>query len=232
MYPLSIDSNHAEIEKLLKILHEIPEQMCSSPQPEFLYTLAKSVPTDGTIVEIGTCAGKSLISMAMARRSVIGSQVHSIDIEKHPCVEKYIEKAGVKSWTHLIIGESTKVAQSWTKPIDLLFIDGDHRYVSVKRDILAWSKWVKVNGMMAFHDYGNGTGVPRAIRNEILSHPWLWQVISDREYGSIFVVKRLLSEENCKLEWREQRLWWPRLKSDLSKNKLIKTGYDFLSKIK
>jgi len=132
----------------------------------------------------------------------------------------------------LILGESTKVAQNWTKPIDLLFIDGDHRYVGVKRDILAWSKWVKVNGMMAFHDYGNGTGVPRAIRNEILSHPWLWQVISDREYGSIFVVKRLVSEENSKSKWQEQRLWWPRLKSDLSKNKLIKTGYDFLSKIK
>lgn len=214
-----------DVRNLLNWLNDIPEKMCSSPQPEFLYSLAKSIPPDATIVEIGTCAGKSLISMAMARRSVNGSKVHSVDIEKHPRVEQYIEKAGVKEWTHLIIGESTKVAQTWTKPIDLLFIDGDHRYAAVKRDIQAWSKFVVENGIIAFHDYGNGTGVPKAIRSEILSQPWLWQVISDREYGSIFVVKRLQLELSKHFKWHEEQMWWLHFKMKLVRNKRIKNLY-------
>ena len=121
MFQLNEDLEH---KKLIVFLKAIPEPMCSSPQPEFLYSLAKSIPADGTIVEIGTCAGKSLISMAIARRAINGSKIHSIDIEKHPHIEEYIEKAGVKAWTELTIGESIQVAEQWNKPIDLLFIDG------------------------------------------------------------------------------------------------------------
>jgi len=43
----------------------------------------------------------------------------------------------------------------WVKeiafPIDLLFIDGDHTYEGVKRD-LWWTHWVKPNGYVLFHD--------------------------------------------------------------------------------
>ncbi|MDZ7330977.1 MAG: class I SAM-dependent methyltransferase [candidate division KSB1 bacterium] len=222
MIQILVEQNAPEIRQLLELLTKIPEPMCSSPQPEFLYALAKSVPADGTIVEIGTCAGKSLISMAMARRAINGTPVHSIDIEKHPLIDNYIDAAGVRDWTDLIIGESTKVAQHWSHPIDLLFIDGDHRYIGVKRDILAWQKWVKMNGMVAFHDYGDGTGVPRAIHKKILNRPWMWQVISDREYGSIFVIKRLIPAlEDRESKWHEQNLWWFYFRKKISKNILI-----------
>jgi predicted O-methyltransferase YrrM len=38
--------------------------------------------------------------------------------------------------------------------IDMVYIDADHSYASVKADILAWSDKVKVGGLIAGHDYG------------------------------------------------------------------------------
>jgi len=106
---------------------------------------------------------------------------------------------------------------------------GDHRYKAVKRDIQAWRKWIAPNGIMAFHDYGDGTGVPRAIREEILSEPWLWQVISDREYGSIFAVRFTKTEKDKIKLWHEQKQKFGYLRMVLSKNKKLKSIYHRLS---
>jgi hypothetical protein len=48
--------------------------------------------------------------------------------------------------------------------------------------------------MIAFHDYRNGTGVSSAIHDSLLSKPHAWRVVSDREYGSIFVLERMSDE--------------------------------------
>lgn len=214
-----------DLEALLYLLDEIPEQMCSSPQPEFLYSLAKSVPLNGTIVEIGTCAGKSLISMAMARRGIGGNKITSIDFIKHPKIQEHIRRAGIEDWVDLILGESAKVAKTWVRPIDLLWIDGDHRSSYVRADIRAWSKYVVVDGMMAFHDYCNRTGVHKAVMKEVISKPWRWQVVSDREYGSIFVVKRLQSENNGDCKWREKKQRWLHSRMRLARNERLKQAY-------
>jgi methyltransferase family protein len=38
------------------------------------------------------------------------------------------------------------------RPIDFLFIDGDHRYAGVKKDYELYSELVRPNGLIAFHD--------------------------------------------------------------------------------
>jgi predicted O-methyltransferase YrrM len=38
------------------------------------------------------------------------------------------------------------------RPIDFLFIDGDHRYTGIKRDWKLYSPLVKENGIVALHD--------------------------------------------------------------------------------
>ena len=40
-----------------------------------------------------------------------------------------------------------------TDKVDLLLFDGDHRYLTVKRDVEGWTPHVSVNGIIAFHDY-------------------------------------------------------------------------------
>lgn len=53
------------------------------------------------------------------------------------------------------------------EPLDLLFIDGDHRYDAVLVDWLLYSHLVAPGGIVAFHDAVagiSGAGVPRLIR--------------------------------------------------------------------
>jgi cephalosporin hydroxylase len=49
------------------------------------------------------------------------------------------------------------------RPVDFLFIDGDHSYEGVKRDFELWSPLVRSGGIIAFHDMkpDHPDGVPR-----------------------------------------------------------------------
>lgn len=49
--------------------------------------------------------------------------------------------------------------------LDFVFIDGDHSYEGVKRDVLAWLPKVKPGGWLMGHDYGGKPdgGVKRAV---------------------------------------------------------------------
>jgi predicted O-methyltransferase YrrM len=48
--------------------------------------------------------------------------------------------------------------------VHLAFIDGDHRYEQVKRDIEVWLPKIRSGGVLAGHDYGGYETVRRAVR--------------------------------------------------------------------
>jgi len=50
-------------------------------------------------------------------------------------------------------GDSRVVHTVFKAPIHLLFIDGDHRYATVKADIANWVSKIVPGGVVAFHDY-------------------------------------------------------------------------------
>jgi len=52
-----------------------------------------------------------------------------------------------------IIGDSRKCHTKFKGPIHLLFVDGDHRYATVKADIANWASKIAPGGIVAFHDY-------------------------------------------------------------------------------
>jgi predicted O-methyltransferase YrrM len=61
--------------------------------------------------------------------------------------------------TAIVIGDSQQImtyeqvrAILKERPLDILFIDGDHAYVSVKRDYELYSQLVRPGGLVAFHD--------------------------------------------------------------------------------
>jgi hypothetical protein len=47
---------------------------------------------------------------------------------------------------------SDDAASGWNSPIDLLYIDGDHQEGAVTRDWENWSRFVKPDGVVVFHD--------------------------------------------------------------------------------
>jgi predicted O-methyltransferase YrrM len=55
---------------------------------------------------------------------------------------------------------SFNVAKIWNKPIDYIFIDGDHIYEAVKQDFNDWFPFVKQGGIIAFHDSASNRGGP------------------------------------------------------------------------
>jgi hypothetical protein len=63
-------------------------------------------------------------------------------------------------------GYSWTFARSWparSLSIDLLFIDADHLYDSVREDLLNWRPYVNPYGVIVFHDYGTYEGVTRVV---------------------------------------------------------------------
>ena len=59
--------------------------------------------------------------------------------------------------------------------LDFVYIDGDHRYHAVKKDLENYWPRVKLGGLFAGHDYGN-RNVHKAVHEfceyrEVLSHP-------------------------------------------------------------
>jgi cephalosporin hydroxylase len=59
--------------------------------------------------------------------------------------------------------------------IDVLFIDGDHRYEGVKQDFLCYQEFVRHNGLILFHDIVDDKGGERAWAGGV---PALWRELS------------------------------------------------------
>jgi predicted O-methyltransferase YrrM len=195
--------------------------MCGTPQPEYLFSLAYSLTIKGAIVEIGTCSGISLVCLAMAQKLKKGDPVISIDLKKHADIDKNLSNAGVSDYAKCIIGDANKVAKDWANPISMLWIDGDHTYKGASKDISAWSRFVIEGGLIAMHDYNSECGVFKAINRNILSRPWIWRVLSDREYGSIFVAQKIKINPSV---WVDPYTKWNKVKLRTKRvmNKLLK----------
>jgi hypothetical protein len=54
---------------------------------------------------------------------------------------------------------SFNVVENFNYNFDFIFIDGDHKYESVKKDFYDWFKKLEPNGFIAFHDSGKVTSV-------------------------------------------------------------------------
>ncbi len=186
------------LDDILGMIEEIPERMCGSPQPLYLYRLSGSLRGIGEVVEIGTCVGKSTAALAFGQKEKSGRKVYTIDIAEHPSFRSNMEKTRVGDWVIPIIGRSSHVARSWNEPIELLWIDGDHRHNAIVTDIKCWSRFVVEGGFMAFHDYPGADAMNethRALHTHLFSKPGAWRIVSDREAGSIIVFQKLRVEE-------------------------------------
>jgi hypothetical protein len=185
------------LDEILGIIDAIPERMFSVPQARLMHEISSRTRGHGAIVEIGTCAGKSTIALAHAQSQKRGVAVHTIDVQEHPEFSANIDRAAVAGFVRRIIGRSSEIARNWNGPIELLFIDGDHRANGVRRDLLSWAKFVVPGGHLAFHDY---PGVPGAygtretwkpVYRYLMSRPDLWRVVADRPAGSLIIFERL-----------------------------------------
>ena len=153
------------------------------PDLRWLYNTAENVPNLGTIVEVGSWLGKSTTAIVSGAKTkniiVVDKWEGSISDNKG---DYFFDGSGIpknKDEAILIFLRNIKrtefvptmiVEDSWKAAeripdnyIDFLFIDADHSYESVKKDISAWYPKVKSGGIVSGHDWNTKGGVRPAV---------------------------------------------------------------------
>ncbi len=142
---------------------------------------ASLVPADGTILEIGCYGGLSTSYLAQGRRDA-GNRAHifavdpfdsdldkqadltdgCVALEAKPSrqsVEDRLHQAGFGERLTLIEGYSQEVARGWDRPIDFLWIDGNHD--QAEQDFRDFVPHLTPHARVAIHDAHPRYGLPQ-----------------------------------------------------------------------
>jgi predicted O-methyltransferase YrrM len=156
------------------------EGWLSTAQGSRLWEAARRVPPGGTVVEIGSFRGRSAVVLASAAPE--GAAIVAIDPhaggdrgpgEIAPRADRgeadnqafhaNLRRAGVDQRVRLVRKASGEALEEVSGGIDLLYIDGAHRYRPASDDISAWGARVRPGGMLLIHDAFNAIGVTGAL---------------------------------------------------------------------
>lgn len=146
-----------------------------------LYRLAADADPAGVIVEIGSWHGRSTIWLAAGAKAGRGARVVAIDPHAgtylrpdgettEVVLRTNLERVGVSDQTEIVVATSAEAAAGWTRPVSLLWIDGDHEYESVRRDLRLWEPHLLPHGVVALHDTFVWPGPEQAVR-ELMIEP-------------------------------------------------------------
>ena len=110
----------------------------------------------GPILEIGRDSGRSLCVLALAVKDAGSRQpVYSIELSDSRLdeTEDALSRLRVRHLVRLVQGDSAEQIGALDMTFDLVFVDGDHSYEGVRRDLLALEGRVAPGGSVLFHDY-------------------------------------------------------------------------------
>jgi predicted O-methyltransferase YrrM len=144
-------------------------------EAEALARASFALPPDPVIVEIGAFMGSGTILLAGARKLRGSGRVHVVDpfdgsgdafsvpvyaelmeaagagsLRKH--FENNIRQAGLAEWVEIHQGRAADIAGHWTKPVDMIFFDGDQSRAGVREAYNAWAPFLKPGGIIALHN--------------------------------------------------------------------------------
>jgi predicted O-methyltransferase YrrM len=164
----------------------------SDAQALRLWARASELTAGQRIVEIGSFQGRSTI--VLARAAADGVEIVAIDPhagnDRGPQeIEGFVEEAandnvtfeanltnaGVRERVRHVRKLSTEAHDDVDGDIDLLYIDGAHRFAPARDDIVQWGARVVDGGTMLIHDSFSSIGVTGAIGAALLtSKDWTY----------------------------------------------------------
>jgi predicted O-methyltransferase YrrM len=164
---------------------ETVEGWLSEDQAARLWSSAERAPAGAKIVEIGSFRGRSTIVLASAAppdAGVVAIDPHAggdrgpqeirADSERgtadHIAFEANLTAAGGRDRVHHVRRESGSALDDVSGPIDVLYVDGAHRFGPARDDIRRWGGRVRPGGTLLIHDSFSSIGVTLAIGAELL----------------------------------------------------------------
>jgi hypothetical protein len=180
------------------------EGWLTDAQARALWDAARAVRPPGRIVEIGSFRGRSTIVLACARAP--GVELVAIDPHgggdrgpqeitpdaaagegDHAAFTENLRRAGVADRVLHVRAMSSVALDEVGGAVDVLYVDGAHRYRPARDDIAHWGDRVLLGGSMLIHDSFNAIGVMRAqLRLLMLSSRWRYR----GRRGSLAVYRR------------------------------------------
>lgn len=141
-----------------------------------------SLPKESIVAEVGTQYGEFAEKIILATEP---KKFHIIDIDlsllsasmnERPAIKAGIDNGSVE----LHRGDSSTVIETFPDSyFDWIYIDGDHSYDGVKKDIEKAYPKVKENGLLVFNDYTHWSpfemipyGIPRAVNEFCIANHW------------------------------------------------------------
>ncbi len=166
------------------------EGWMTDAQARRLWDAASAVPAGGIIVEIGSFRGRSMIVLAHAADpsvELVALDPHmggdrgpneydpddALGDADYDTFHANLRAAGVDDRVRHVRALSAEALGEVQGELDLLYVDGAHRYAFAKPDIEQWGNRVRDGGHMLIHDCFNAVGVMLAqIRLLFASRRW------------------------------------------------------------
>lgn len=161
------------------------------------YVLLDRVAQGGVMAEIGVDRGDFSLEI-LTRCKPERLHLFDIDISRlvNPEIKAELASGDNRVRTH--VGDSSShMSRMPDGYFDMVYIDGDHEYEGVVRDIEATLPKMKPGGVIIFNDYNVWSatsmfhcGVARAVHEMCLNHPWKFRYLALQSmmYNDVMVV--------------------------------------------
>ncbi|WMT43332.1 class I SAM-dependent methyltransferase [Paenibacillus sp. D2_2] len=179
-----------QISILYGFIEQVDGWLTNLEQTALLHLPALVDHLDGEIIEIGSYKGKSTVALGFGskwiskrKRSIyaIDPFIPSIEYgEYYNDFQKNIRAFQLENYVIPIKKFSHEAIHDCPEHISALFIDGNHNYLDVKKDIELYSPRVVAGGMIAFHDYNVYEGVQQAVDELCESKEYVYVCDYDR----------------------------------------------------
>jgi len=164
-------------------ISELPDGWFSIVDVREYRRLVEMIPDNGLIIELGCWKGRSICSIAdqIIRKNLSVVLVDTFQGTPGEIAHAFAKTEDIKSILidnlkkfkiyercQIVPATTDEAAGLFTEQTDMIFIDADHSYESVRSDIINWDPKLKENGILCGHDY-LWPGPNRAV-NEILAN--------------------------------------------------------------
>jgi hypothetical protein len=199
------------------------EGWLNDAQADRLRAAAQRLDGDATVVEIGSFRGKSAVVLAAAVPS--GARVVCIDPhlgsdrgpqeiaadhergeDDYEAFHANLARHGVTEVVEHVRALSSEALDAVDGPVDLLYVDGAHRFGPAGDDLVRWGARVRPGGTMLVHDSFSSIGVTLALLRHVTFGAWAYVGRS----GSMAEYRRSRGGASSALRQLAQLPWFAR----------------------